>query len=280
MYFKLFSLTSLFLLTLSLNADDLNATTTIIENATKATTQLQTQFSELMEEEKPQQEPLDENISKIDKEEIQATEVIKVEELPIEETVTQQEEITPKLEENLSTVIQKESVTVIKDENLSITPVAEPIEEPIIEVPKEVIVEKSIEKEILPTEITEVNQTEISDENISSQIPIGQDELVETIETNSSEPTEEENVESEGSFTKGMIIFKTKIKANCEMTGDEFAKHYSQEDWDDIYDSNEFKNVVIKICPKMEGKYDDKWTNDLYQFSIKYASDSDEIPEC
>jgi hypothetical protein len=243
MYLKLFSLTSLFLLTLSLNADELNATTTIIENATKATTQLQTQFSELMEEEKPQQE-----------------------------------EITPKLEENLSTVIQKESVTVIKDENLSITPVTEPIEEPIIEVPKEVIVEKSIEKEILPTEITEVNQTEISDENISSKIPTVQDELVETIETNSSEPMEEEEIE--GSFTKGMIIFKTKIKASCEMTGDEFAKHYSQEDWDDIYDGNEFKNVVLKICPKMEGKYDDKWTNDLYQFSLKYANDSDEIPEC
>ena len=280
MYLKLFPLTSLFIFTLSINAEDINTTTTIIENATKATTQLQTQFSELMEEEKPQQEPLDENKSKVDKEEIQATEVITVEEPPIEKTVTQQEEITPKLKENLSTVIQKESVTVIKEENLSIAPVAEPIEEPTIEVPKEVPVEESIEKETLPTEITEINQTDTSDENISSQVSTIEDEVVETIETNSSETTEKENEEDEGSFTKGMIIFKTKIKANCEMNGDEFAKHYSQEDWDDIYDSNEFKNVVIKICPKMEGKYEDKWTNDLYQFSIKYASDSDEIPEC
>jgi len=238
MYLKLFSLTSLFLLTLSLNANDLNATTTIIENATKATTQLQTQFSELMKDEKS----------------------------------------------------QKENMTVIKDENLSSSPTTELTEESVIEGPKEVIIEENITKETLPTEITEVNQTEIttlsieetitSDANISSQVSTVQDELVETIETNSSEPTEEENEESEGSFTKGMIIFKTKIKANCEMTGDEFAKHYSQEDWDDIYDGNEFKNIVLKICPKMEGKYDDKWTDDLYQFSLKYANDSDEIPEC
>jgi hypothetical protein len=90
----------------------------------------------------------------------------------------------------------------------------------------------------------------------------------------------EKEEEIEGSFTKGLVIFKTRLKGPCKMIGEEFAKNYTQEDWEDIFDSKEFEKVVIEICPKMEGKYQERWTPHLFQFSLEYASDSDNIPEC
>ncbi len=83
-----------------------------------------------------------------------------------------------------------------------------------------------------------------------------------------------------GTSNLGLIIFKSKIKPYCEMSGEKFAKQYMQEDWEEIYEEKEFKKELIKACPKMKDKYQDKWTDDLYQFTLEYASDSDAIPEC
>lgn len=79
---------------------------------------------------------------------------------------------------------------------------------------------------------------------------------------------------------EGLLIFKTRIKPYCKMTGEKFAKQFIQEDWEDIYHDKEFKMEMLKACPKMEKRYRDKWTPHLYQFTIEYASDSDAIPEC
>jgi len=83
-----------------------------------------------------------------------------------------------------------------------------------------------------------------------------------------------------GTSNIGLIIFKTQIKPYCEMSGEKFAKQYMQEDWEEIYEEKELKKELIKACPQMKDKYQDKWTNDLYQFTLEYASDSDAIPEC
>jgi len=83
-----------------------------------------------------------------------------------------------------------------------------------------------------------------------------------------------------GSAAAGLIIYKTQIKPYCKMTGDKFAKQYTQEDWEDIYHDEEFKIELLKACPKLKERYEDKWTPDLYQFAVEYASDSDAIPEC
>jgi len=82
------------------------------------------------------------------------------------------------------------------------------------------------------------------------------------------------------SAAAGLIIYKTQIKPYCETTGDKFAKQYTQEDWEDIYHDEEFKIELLNACPKMKERYEDKWTPDLYQFAVEYASDSDAIPEC
>jgi len=84
----------------------------------------------------------------------------------------------------------------------------------------------------------------------------------------------------QGTSSAGLIIYKTQIKPYCEMKGDKFAKQYTQEDWEDIYHDEEFKIEILKVCPKMREIYEDKWTSDLYQFALEYASDSDAIPEC
>ena len=125
-------------------------------------------------------------------------------------------------------------------------------------------------------EVIVVEENSISENNITTP-PL---ETNSTLEENQTVEQDTTTEEEEGSFTKGMVIFKTKFKAICKMTGEEFAKNYTQEDWDDIYDNDEFEKVVYELCPEMKGKYKKKWTKDLYQFSLKYASDSDEIPEC
>jgi len=83
-----------------------------------------------------------------------------------------------------------------------------------------------------------------------------------------------------GTSAAGLIIYKTQIKPYCEMTGDKFAKQYTQEDWEDIYHDEEFKMELLKACPKLKKRYKEKWAPDLYQFAVEYASDSDAIPEC
>ncbi len=194
--YLLFSI--LFCSTLTLSATDINSSVEIIEEASKATEELQKDFSKLIEEKEPIQ---NETISNIKDNNITAQEVIVIED---------------------NQTIQKRVIVQNKDNK---------------------------EHQIVVTE--ESNKTL---QNI----------------------TEKED----GSFIVGMAIFKTKLKVVCKMTGEDFAKNYTQEDWDDIYDNNEFEKTVYKLCPEIKGKYDEKWTNDLYQFSLKYASDSDEIPEC
>jgi len=230
--------------TLSLSAIDINNTVEIIEEASKATEKLQEDFSQLIETAEPIQEEI---ISTTSEHNITAQEVIIVDE--------NVENIS--IEEHNETM---QELTIMTDNKRK-------------EPTKTITVEGNETVEMIP-QTSIVNDTSINENN--STILIGTNSILEenqTIEQNST-------IEEDGSFTEGMVIFKTKLKAVCKMTGEEFAKNYTQEDWDDIYDNDEFEKIVYEICPDMKDKYDTKWTKDLYQFSLKYASDSDEIPEC
>ena len=173
----------------------------------------------------------------------------------------QQEVISTTIDNNITA----QEVIIIEDNNRTLQEVASAKNER--EEPTKVL-------KVETNETTQDRLEKIPQTSIVNDISIAESNTTTSIETNTS--LEEE----EGSFTKGMVIFKTKLKAVCKMTGDEFAKNYTQEDWDDIYDNDEFEHIVYELCPAMKGKYDRKWTKDLYQFSLKYASDSDEIPEC
>ena len=120
---------------------------------------------------------------------------------------------------------------------------------------------------------------------LNNEVPleVKQSKSIEVNTIKNSTCKEENNcndIEIQGSSIQGLIIFKTRIKPFCEMNGEQFAKQYMQEDWDDIYHDKEFKVEVLKACPKIEKRYKNKWTPHLYQFSLEYASDSDAIPEC
>ena len=258
--------------TLSLFAMDMNDTVEIIENASKATEGLQEDFSQLTETKEPIQQEV---ISTTTDNNVTAQEVIVVEER-VENIATEEHNVTiapessltkNKLQEPTEVTVVEESVKDITTEKQNKT-----IQEVTVPVETSETAQKSLE--VVP-QIPVVNNMSISESNITTTI-----ETDATLEENQTVEHDSTTEEEEGSFTKGMVIFKTKLKAVCKMTGEEFAKNYTQEDWDDIYDNDEFEKVVYELCPAMEGKYQKKWTKDLYQFSLKYASDSDEIPEC
>ncbi len=251
---------TLFCSTISLYAIDMNSTEKIIEEASEATKSLQEDFSKLIDTKEPTQE---EELNSTTIDNITAQEPIIIvkegkEDTEIEENIT--------IEKNI--VLEESNQTIQEPKKIDIVETNETIQDTLKKTPQ------------IPID----NNSSISDNNTS----IIERNTTTLSETNSTASEENQTVvqdsiaekEEEGSSKKGMMIFKTKLKKICKMTGDEFAKNYTQEDWDDIYDNDEFEKVVYEICPDIKGKYDKKWTNDLYQFSLQYASDSDEIPEC
>ncbi len=80
--------------------------------------------------------------------------------------------------------------------------------------------------------------------------------------------------------SKGLKIYSKKLKAPCGMTGAKFAAKHTQDQWESIKGAGKFGAEVKKICPKAAAGYDEKWTNDLYDFAYEYASDSGNVPSC
>jgi hypothetical protein len=155
---------------------------------------------------------------------------------------------------------------------------------PILEINETLEVNNSIIKfneaiDINSSIITELNSSKTSSckENNQSVIINGLQINLDGNNTVSDNGCTDANL---GTSDEGLIIFKTRIKPYCEISGEKFAKQYMQEDWDDIYHDKEFKMEVLKACPNIEERYRDKWTPHLYQFTLEYASDSDAIPEC
>jgi len=126
--------------------------------------------------------------------------------------------------------------------------------------------EDNISKDI---SLTESNITVISiEENIAN---------LEVNETNILE--KEELTVDKGDPRKGKNIFKYVLKEDCNMTAFKFAEQYSQEEWIEILEEHKIKETIFKTCPNVKNYYQDKWTDDLYQFFYE-ASNEDEIPEC
>jgi hypothetical protein len=113
--------------------------------------------------------------------------------------------------------------------------------------------------------------------------------LVENVELNKSiaEKNTSTKVEVEtpnlsverGDPRKGKNIFKYVLKEDCNMTAFQFAEKHSQEEWIEILEENKIKETIFQSCPNVEHYYQERWTDDLYQFFYE-ASNEDEIPEC
>ncbi len=206
--------------------------------------------------------------------------------------INEAQEATQLLQHEFETLINEEIVIDNKktiDNNssnlTSINITSSMKENNLLEANKSIDENSSNEKEILSVKkIVEINETISINELNNSKKNSCQEENQTTLDSNESNSTTDsdciEITEVQGSSIHGLIIYKTRIRPYCEMSGESFAKQYMQEDWDDIYYEHEFKNEVIKACPKIEKRYKEKWTPHLYQFALEYASDSDAIPEC
>jgi hypothetical protein len=275
---------------------DLNKTTTIINEAVKATENLQKAFEVELNQNNETPSAMEMNKSRsILSEKINI--IQESNETPNSESNLIQEQSTPSsiktlsLEENLtvepnnSTLILSESINIIQEDNetkraeLNLTQEQSPI---LIEpLPSEVNLTTEQNQSIETINIIELNHTNTSTNieiDLSSETNSSQTLSCDDNDSNRTEQCQEAEVQ--GKMIRGLIIFKTRIKPFCDMTGEEFAKQYAQEDWDDIFHEKQFKKELFRACPRIEERYKDKWTPHLYEFTLEYASDSEAIPEC
>ncbi|HHD75832.1 MAG TPA: hypothetical protein ENK82_05755 [Campylobacterales bacterium] len=270
--------------------------TLIMHEATDATKELQLQMNEEINASEEIPNPID-----IDTTTLMPSEVIEIEE--VNTTIIKENNLSSEKSNEIKEIRTTIDVnqTIIHETNL--TPVElnesnEPIQ--TAEVNQTIIHETNL----TPVEINQSNklaETVETNESVKEMTTVLVKELNSTQtslceEIKMSQENNESNLshqnlsnecsnkeveeEEEGTVMRGLIIYKTRIKPFCEITGEEFAKKYIQEDWDEIYHDKEFKEEVIKACPKIKKRYKDKWTPHLYQFALEYASDSDAIPEC
>jgi len=79
---------------------------------------------------------------------------------------------------------------------------------------------------------------------------------------------------------KGQKIFKKKFRKKCGFSGVRFARNHTQAEWEELWDNGKFKEETQKICPRLKiEKIKEKWWEDVYEFSHKYAKDG-VVPKC
>lgn len=80
---------------------------------------------------------------------------------------------------------------------------------------------------------------------------------------------------------KGQKLFSKKLKAGCGFNGAKFAAKHTQDEWDKIYNSGNFKSEIGKICPNVDlDSIKDSYLPHIYDFSHEYANDSGNVPSC
>ena len=78
----------------------------------------------------------------------------------------------------------------------------------------------------------------------------------------------------------GQKIFKKKFRKKCGFSGVKFARHHTQGEWEELWESGKFKEEAKKICPRLKIEdIKESWWEHVYDFSYEYASDG-VIPKC
>jgi len=80
---------------------------------------------------------------------------------------------------------------------------------------------------------------------------------------------------------KGQKIFKKKLRKYCGFSGVRFARNHTQDEWEVIYDNDEFQAETKKICPKLPlNKIKKSWWSHLYDFTYEYGEGGSHVPHC
>jgi hypothetical protein len=80
---------------------------------------------------------------------------------------------------------------------------------------------------------------------------------------------------------KGQRVFHLKMRNACGFSGAYFAKQHTREEWKTIREEGKFKEETLRLCPALNlDTIKEKWWKDVYDFSYKYAKDSNLVPKC
>ena len=187
---------------------------------------------------------------------------------------------------NSTNEIINEATKATKNLEVELNSVVNDVEETVEVVTEEVITptEMVIESNSTNIEIVNAEPIEIIEESNSSvvtqSVNIETDtSSVENNTTTTTIPKKKEVSVEKGNPRKGKNIFKYVLKEDCNMTAFQFAEKHSQEEWIEILEDDKIKETIFNSCPNVKNYYQDKWTDDLYQFFYE-ASNEDEIPEC
>ena len=187
---------------------------------------------------------------------------------------------------NSTNEIINNATQATKSLEVELNSVVNDVEEKVEIATEEVITPKETVQEVIESNITNVEivtaePIEIIEENRSV---LTQSVNLETnrsiVENNITNIPEEKEVSvDKGDPRKGKNIFKYVLKEDCNMTAFQFAEKHSQEEWIEILEEHKIKETIFESCPNVENYYQERWTDDLYQFFYE-ASNEDEIPEC
>ncbi|SFV54794.1 hypothetical protein MNB_SV-3-35 [hydrothermal vent metagenome] len=78
---------------------------------------------------------------------------------------------------------------------------------------------------------------------------------------------------------KGQKIYSKKLKKACGMTGAEFAKKHTQDEWTAIIDGDKLAAEITTICGE-NAKVKAKKLKHVGDFAKEFASDSGNVPSC
>jgi len=84
---------------------------------------------------------------------------------------------------------------------------------------------------------------------------------------------------------KGQRIYQKKLQSVCGFNGSVFAAKHDQATWEEAKENGELGQVMSDACPAgadffTTDKFLNKYSDHLYDFVYKFASDSGNIPSC
>ncbi|TNF43260.1 MAG: hypothetical protein EP216_04125 [Epsilonproteobacteria bacterium] len=83
------------------------------------------------------------------------------------------------------------------------------------------------------------------------------------------------------SVSKGQKIYKKKMRKYCGFSGVRFAREHTQDEWEELWEDNEFKEETKRICPKLPLKKIKKsWWDHVYEFTYEYGTGGSHVPKC
>jgi hypothetical protein len=84
---------------------------------------------------------------------------------------------------------------------------------------------------------------------------------------------------SAGDAAKGLKLFSKKLKGVCEMSGADFAKKHTTDEWTAIIEGGKMAAEITAICGD-DAKIKDKLVPFIGDFAVEYSSDSGNVPSC